>query len=339
MATTVLNNLVNPEVMAQMISASLPKKIKFSKIAKVDTTLAGQAGDTITVPKYGYIGDATDIAENTPIPVSALSTTTTTATVKKAGKGTEITDEAVLSGYGDPMGESTNQLGMSIAAKVDNDCYDVLLGATAVFNGTSAKIAYNGIVDANALIADESDSTLNKIMFIHPSQESTLRKDADFIDKSKSGMDVIMSGTIGMICGCQVVKSKKVKKVEFDVKASTASGYTEITAENLATYAGKVGVDAAGKFVDLAVGQFVKALTNAYFLNPIVVVDVADPDEDANADKFANETPAVTIYLKRNVQVESDRDIVRKKTIITADEHYTVVLSNDTKVVLAKFQA
>lgn len=52
MGTTKLNNLINPEVMAQMISAKLPKKIKFSPIAKIDSTLVGRAGNTITVPKY-----------------------------------------------------------------------------------------------------------------------------------------------------------------------------------------------------------------------------------------------------------------------------------------------
>lgn len=227
----------------------------------------------------------------------------------------------------------------SIAAKVDNDCHDVLEGATAVYNGTTAKIGYAGVVGANALIADESDTAINKIMFIHPEQEATLRTDSDFMDMSKSGMNVIMTGTIGMICGCQVVKSKKVKKIEYDVKAATDTGYTEITSSNIATYAGKFGVDANGKYVALAIGQFVKALTDAYFLNSIVVVDVADPNEDANADKFAEETPAITIYLKRNVQVESDRNILKKTTVISADEHYVAVLSNDSKVVLAKFKA
>lgn len=52
MALTKLTNLVDPEVMADMISATLPKKIKFAPIARIDTTLVGQPGDTITVPKY-----------------------------------------------------------------------------------------------------------------------------------------------------------------------------------------------------------------------------------------------------------------------------------------------
>ena len=52
MAMTYLSNLVDPEVMARMVSANLPKKIKFSPISRIDTTLVGQPGSTITVPKY-----------------------------------------------------------------------------------------------------------------------------------------------------------------------------------------------------------------------------------------------------------------------------------------------
>lgn len=52
MPQTKLRNLVNPQVMADMISATLPKKIKFAPIANIDTTLVGRPGNTITVPKY-----------------------------------------------------------------------------------------------------------------------------------------------------------------------------------------------------------------------------------------------------------------------------------------------
>lgn len=52
MALTKLGNLIDPEVMAPMISAKLTKAIKVTPFAKIDNTLQGRAGDTITVPKF-----------------------------------------------------------------------------------------------------------------------------------------------------------------------------------------------------------------------------------------------------------------------------------------------
>ena len=51
-AETKLTNMIDPEVMASMISAKLPSKIKFAPLATVDTTLVGRPGSTLTVPKF-----------------------------------------------------------------------------------------------------------------------------------------------------------------------------------------------------------------------------------------------------------------------------------------------
>ena len=339
MLTTMLSNLVDPEVMAQMVSATLPKKIKFAPIARIDTTLEGQPGNTITVPKYAYIGDAEDVAEGVAMGTTVLTASTTKATIKKAGKAAEVTDESVLSGLGDPLGQATNQLTMAIAAKVDNDGYNALCHATLVYNPTTlAAIGYDGIVDANAKFDDESDDTLAKVMFINPMQESTLRKDADFKDKNKYGLEVMMNGVIGEICGCQVVKSKKVKLVNYEKNASgtitiVADGTAESdTAKHLSTVV-------ANCIDDVVVGDKVNLVTTPYYACPIVVVDVADPNEDPEDDGVSTDEKALTIYMKRAAQVETDRDILKKTTVISADEHFTVVLSNESKVVLAKFKA
>lgn len=339
MPQTKLTNLVDPEVMADMVSAKLPKKIKFTPIARIDTTLVGRPGSTIVVPKYAYIGDAEDVAEGVSMGTTVLTASTTEAKVKKAGKAVELTDESVLSGYGDPLGTAINQITMSIAAKVDNDGYDALCGASLVYNGSSADISYSAIVAANSLFEDESDSSLAKIMFVHPNQEATLRNDADFKSNDKYPMNVIMNGTIGSIAGIQVVKSKKVKLVKYE--KDNTSGTITIVSDETTEDSTHIHLDTAkaSTLGDLVVGDKLATVSYNFYACPIVVVSTEDPNEDASADGASEEEAALTIYLKRAVEVESDRDILAKTTVVSADEHYTAVLSNDSKVVLAKFKA
>ena len=221
--TTKIADLINPQVMADMISAKIASKIVVAPFAKIDTTLQGVPGNTVTVPQYAYIGDAADIAEGVAAETVKLTASTTTVTVKKAMKAVELTDEAVLSGYGNPVGETNTQLAKSIASKVDSDAMTALQGAQLVYNGSTAAIKYSGIVDAIDLFEEEVNS--EKVIFVHPKQVTQLRKDSDFIsaDKYKSG--VILSGEIGMIANCRVVPSKKVPVVKVDETGSKVDCY------------------------------------------------------------------------------------------------------------------
>lgn len=279
---TKLAELINPEVMADMISAKIPKKIRVAPFAKVDSTLQGVPGDTITVPSYSYIGDAADVTEGAEVTIEKMSTATKQATIKKAMKGVGLTDEAVLSGYGNPVGEANNQLAMSIASKLDNDAMDALMTATLTYDGSAAQIAYNGIVDAIDLFEEEVNT--EKVMFINPKQVTQLRKDANFLSADKYTSGVMVSGEIGKIANTRIVPSKKV---------TLDSG-------------------------------------SAYYTCPIVKLEQDDETED--------ELPAMTIYLKRDTNVETERKPRSRTTEITADKFYTVALTNEAKVVLAKFK-
>ena len=282
--TTMIADLINPEVMADMISAKVEKKLVVAPFAKVDTTLQGIPGDTITIPQYAYIGDAEDIAEGVACGTVKLATSTTQAKVKKAMKAVELTDEAVLSGYGDPVGETNNQLALSIASKVDNDAMDSLQTAQLIFDGLAKTVAYAGIVDAIDLFEEEVNT--EKVIFVHPKQVTQLRKDSDFISADKYAGNVIMTGEIGMIANARVVASKKVPVV----KVSEVDCYA----------------------------------------CPIVKLqNDAETEEDA---------AALTVYLKRDTNVETERQTLSRKTDISVDKHYTVGLSNQSKVVLAKFK-
>lgn len=327
--TTKIADLINPEVMADMISAKIEKKILVAPFAKIDNTLVGQPGDTITVPKYAYIGDAVDVAEGVAAETVKLTTSTTKVTVKKAMKAVELTDEAVLSGYGNPVGETNSQLAKSIASKVDNDCLDALYGAQLFYDGSGAQIAYNGVVDAIDVFNEEVNT--DKIMFVHPKQVTGLRKDSNFISADKYTGDVIMMGEVGMIANTRIVPSKKVKEFAtwYSPCASGASGALTIVASGATTNQANL-TDVTPSLPNAKVGDTVTKSTTAVYFNPIVKLQ--------NDTETEEDTPALTIYLKRDTNVETDRVSLSRKTDISADKHYAAALSNTSKVVLAKIK-
>ena len=130
MATTLLANMVNPQVMADMIEQKYVDLMKFAPLATIDTTLQGRPGNTITLPNFTYIGDAATLNENTNLTLNVLATSTANVTIHKIAKGVEITDEAVLSGFGDPYGEAVDQIALAIASQLDNEVLNILHAIT-----------------------------------------------------------------------------------------------------------------------------------------------------------------------------------------------------------------
>lgn len=280
MTQTKIANLVNPQVMGDMVAAKLPKKLRVAPFATIDRTLVGVPGNTITVPSYTYIGDAEDVNEGVEAGVVTLGTSTKTATIKKAMKAVELTDEAVLSGYGDPVGNAENQLALAVASKIDNDALDALLATnTRKYDSKTKAISYDVIVDAIDLFEEEINT--EKVMFVNPKQVTTLRKDPNFISADKYPANVIMTGEIGTIANTRIVPTKKVK-------------------------------------LDT---------TSAFYTCPIIKL--------TNDDETEQDTAALTVYLKRDPNVEVDRKSLKRTTEISIDEFYTVAVSDDSKVVLA----
>lgn len=283
MTQTKIANLVNPEVMGDMIAAKIPKKLQVIPFAAIDRTLEGVPGDTITVPSYTYIGDAEDVNEGVEAGVVVLGTSTKKATIKKAMKAIELTDESVLSGYGDPVGNAENQLALSVASKIDNDAMDALLKTnTRKYDSKTKAISYDVIVDAIDLFEEEVNT--EKVMFVNPKQVTTLRKDPNFISADKYPNQVVMTGEIGMIANARIVATKKV------------------------------ALDT----------------TSAFYTCPIIKL--------THDDETEQDTAALTVYLKRDPNVEVDRKSLKRTTEISIDEFYTVAVSDDSKVVLAEIK-
>ena len=324
MAITKKSNIIIPEVMGEMINAKIEALAKLTPYAKVDTTLVGVAGDTKTVPSWNYIGDAEDIAEGGEVTPVALTASSTTFKIKKAMKSVGITQEAVNSGLGNPIGQAESQLAKAIVGKVDNDLLDAVNVSKNKVDLVSTKaLCYDAIVNAVVKFEDEEDG-IEKVIFIHPLQEKTLLLDPLFLSADKFQSGVAVNGSIGKIAGCWVKKSKKVRKVTFVKDNEASSGTTTLTNDNLAEYQAKVDPS-----VTLVVGDKVKA-TTAYYVNPILKLE---PDS-AETEYTEDELPAITIFLKADTKVDAEWFPKKQVTDVTACKYYGVAMTNEAKVVL-----
>lgn len=213
---TKIADLINPEVLADMISAELPNAIVFAPLAVVGTRLEGRAGNTITMPNFGYIGDAVDVAEGEDIPISKMETSETEVTVKKAGKGVELTDEAVLSGYGDNVGEAKSQIVMSLANKIDNDMLTSLKTSTLTASGA---MSVTGILTAKAKFGEK----VNQPAVLIVSSNNYVKIATEIVSLENSDK-VLLDGVVGKVAGVQVAISDKLTDSEAYIVAVGALG-------------------------------------------------------------------------------------------------------------------
>ena len=295
---TKMENMINPEVMGDMLDAKIEAQLKLTPYAKVDTTLQGVPGDTKTVPSWKYIGDAEDVAEGEEVDTTKMETGKETFTVKKAMKSVSITQEAINSGLGNPVGQAEVQLAKSIAGKVDNDVLESIYKGQMTAGDGSKQISYEGIVDASTKFEDEEDG-IEKVLFIHPAQEATILKDSNFISADKYEAGVMVRGAIGKVAGCQVKKSKKVRLVTHEKDNTATTGAIAITTDNLTEYQNKIDPT-----VKLSVGDKVKAITSAsqYYVCPVIKMEADSKETEYKED----ELPAITIFLKKDTSLYHD---------------------------------
>lgn len=212
---TMLENLVNPQVMADLVEKKLHDLIRFLPLAEVDTTLAGKPGDTLYLPSYSYIGDASTLGEGSTLTPVSLNAGTVSVGVHKLAQGVELTDEAVLSGYGDPMGQAAMQVATAIANGVDNEMLGILHGITgnmaySTANSTTA-VAPADINSALEKFGEDIDVG-EKVVVVSPALYTAIRNtNGTWLPASEIAADRIIKGAVGEIYGCQVIVSNKLK--------------------------------------------------------------------------------------------------------------------------------
>ena len=209
---TYLSSLFNPQVVADLVDTKLTDNMVFAPLARLDYTLQGRAGNTVTLPFYSYIGMASAVSEGNDISIRKLTQSTSSVTIVKYGVAVQITDEAVLSGYGDPLGEAATQIATAIDDALDNALLTALAANSASEQNYATSSSSVALAPADiplALAKFGEDMEGEKALIVTPEFYSALIG-TDWIPASEIAANVRIAGAVGMSYGCQVIVSNRL---------------------------------------------------------------------------------------------------------------------------------
>lgn len=210
---TINQNLIVPEVYAELVREKIPGKTKVAQFVVNLGKLHGKVGETLTMPKWGYIGNAKDWNVNTPMDVTQMKQTTTTATIKAiaapAVKISDFDDEVSL---GNAVNEGAKQQAISIARKYDADAISCALESPLKYKlATKNTITQDELIAILGLYGDDRDSADFDVIVIHsafaPSfygMEMFVRRDFASVPDNNG---IAVNGCIGTFLNIPVILS------------------------------------------------------------------------------------------------------------------------------------
>lgn len=214
--STINTNLIVPDVYAQLVREKIAGKVVISQFAKVLGDLQGNVGETLTMPKWGYIGDAKDWDISKPMDKTQMTQTSTTATIKAiAAPAVKVRDYDNEVALGEALNEASAQQGIAIARKHDTDAI-----ACALTSPLKHKLAAKGKVTQDELIAilglygDERDSADFDAIVIHSAFAPSFYAMDMFVSREKTmvtdGNGITVNGCIGYFLNIPVLLSDRL---------------------------------------------------------------------------------------------------------------------------------
>lgn len=134
-STTPQGKVIVPDVYSALVREKITGKCKVAQFLVNLGELHGKVGETLTMPKWGYIGDAKDWDINTPMDVTQMKQTSTTATIKAiqapAVKVADYDSEVEL---GNAINEAAEQQAIAVGRKYDTDAIAEALNSPLKYN-------------------------------------------------------------------------------------------------------------------------------------------------------------------------------------------------------------
>ena len=216
MANTINTNVIVPEVYAQLVREKIKGKVKVAQFLVNLGDLHGKVGETLTMPKWGYIGDAKDWAINTPMEVTQMKQTSTKATIKAiqapAVKVADYDSEVEL---GNAIEEAASQQAVAVGRKYDTDAIACALTSPLKYQlATKNTVTQDEMIAMLGLYGDDRDSADFDAIVISSLFAPSFYKMDMFTSRERTmttdGSGIAVNGVIGEFLGIPVVLSDRL---------------------------------------------------------------------------------------------------------------------------------
>ena len=216
MANTINTNVIVPDVYAQLVRDKIAGKVKVAQFLVNLGDLHGKVGETLTMPKWGYIGDGKDWNINTPMDVTQMKQTSTKATIKAiqapAVKVADYDDEVEL---GNALEEASNQQAIGVARKYDTDAIACALTSPLKYKlGAKNTVTQDEMIAILGLYGDDRDSADFDAIVIHSAFAPSFYAMDMFVSRNltmtEDGNGIAVNGEIGTFLGIPVVLSDRL---------------------------------------------------------------------------------------------------------------------------------
>ena len=209
-------NVIVPEVYAELVNEKVAGNVIVSQACKILGDLKGKVGETLNMPKWAYIGDAKDIVPGTPMEVTSMKQTSTTATIRMiAPPAIAVNDYDDVTELGDALNTASKQHAISISRKYDLDA--IAEGRKTVLQ---YKLATKDIVtfdEMNAILGlygDDCNADDFSFIAIHSKFVPSFLKMDGFVDATKTftqeGSGIQLNNVLGYFRGIAVVTSDRL---------------------------------------------------------------------------------------------------------------------------------
>lgn len=205
------SDIIVPEVLAAVISAQIPGQLVLAGTDRVivQDDLNGKPGDKIKIPRWNAIGEFEEVAEGQVINSVDLTASSKIVEIKKFSKAVDITEEALMSAYADPIKELGIQFARYAALALEKALIKEAETTSLVYESNST-ITLDDIIRAKALFRDSQEDVW---LILHDKVATDLMTLNEFKSITQLASDVISKGVIGTIYGMPVMVSRFVSRV------------------------------------------------------------------------------------------------------------------------------